>query len=92
MNEMHLVIVNICKITDARIKVSLLLNGKEHWFLIEMCDTDGIKALDFQDNGQFSNILSLDSQKSRYFIKIVFSVYADELVLFPIDLGCFIRE
>lgn len=89
---MHLVVTNICKIADTQVKVSLLLNDREHSFIIEMQDTDGIKGLNFQDNGQFSNILSLDSQKSRYFIKTVFSIYADKPISFPIDLGYFIPE
>lgn len=92
MNEMHLVVTNISKIADTRIKVSLLLNDREHSFFIEMRDVDGIKSLDFLDNGQFSNILSLKSQESRYFINTVFSIYAeyaDKPVIFPLDLGDF---
>ena len=90
MNEIHLVITNICKVTDTQVEVSLLMNNREHSFFIKMCDADDIKSLDFEDNGQFSNILSLDARKSRCFIDVVFSFYAGKSIIFPIDLGCFI--
>ncbi|MFB8796558.1 MAG: hypothetical protein U7126_20590 [Microcoleus sp.] len=68
-------------------EIVLLIDNKEHHFIIYVFDREGILGLSLKD--ELTKILCRNSEKNKYFISLVLNFYRGSDIKLPIILGEF---